>query len=269
MSPLTCKYTKRQMKLNILRHKQKLLQVLTEINDTVIAPNIKIDAKDLEQLDLSYPKEIKKEIKEETTTIKVECIDSSCSSISDLSEIKCNNKTDLSSKVHSSSNNSLTRRSIRLIAAEQGHKYKSDSCKSNDSLNNQYMYESDGIVDIESVTDCLKETLISLHGSQSATKFPQNDSKRYRSPNNRSEHNAKERMCRELIANLFSELSKLCSYLECNRRIPSKHSILLAAKKECDLLALYEKRLILEKEKRQNLNYVLLKKLAYLQNRVS
>jgi len=71
---------------------------------------------------------------------------------------------------------------------------------------------------------------------------------RFRKPQDRSLHNAKERACREQIAKKFDILRKSCSYLNTNRRVPSKHSILLAAKKECDLLKHFENKLIAEKK---------------------
>lgn len=71
---------------------------------------------------------------------------------------------------------------------------------------------------------------------------------RFKEPLLRKEHNAKERECRLLIAKSFSNLGKCCSYLDNKRRTPSKFSILVAAKKECDSLKIYEKKLLVEKE---------------------
>ncbi|VVC45626.1 Hypothetical protein CINCED_3A021380 [Cinara cedri] len=71
---------------------------------------------------------------------------------------------------------------------------------------------------------------------------------RFKKPLLRKEHNAKERLCRSIIAKSFIELSKCCSYLDTKRRVPSKYSILVAAKRECDSLKLYEKKLLVEKE---------------------
>lgn len=71
---------------------------------------------------------------------------------------------------------------------------------------------------------------------------------RFKEPLLRIEHNAKERECRMLIAKSFSNLGKCCSYLDNKRRTPSKFSILVAAKKECDSLKIYEKKLLVEKE---------------------
>lgn len=70
---------------------------------------------------------------------------------------------------------------------------------------------------------------------------------RYRQTSERVIHNAKERACRENIAQLFSDLKKLCKSLNTNRRHPSKLSILIAAKNECDLLKNVENQLLIEK----------------------
>jgi len=85
---------------------------------------------------------------------------------------------------------------------------------------------------------------------------------RFRKPLDRSLHNAKERACRESIAKKFAILRKSCSYLNSNRRVPSKHSILLAAKKECDLLKLFEKKMLAEKKILRKTNDILKKRVA-------
>lgn len=82
----------------------------------------------------------------------------------------------------------------------------------------------------------------------------------------RSLHNAKERACRENISKLFDQLCQLCSYLETNRRYPSKHSILMATKKECDLLKIFEKKLTVEKKELTEANAKLRKKFEKLSN---
>jgi len=65
-----------------------------------------------------------------------------------------------------------------------------------------------------------------------------------RNPQDRDKINAKERECRNLLAKRFQTLRKFCSYLNNYRRKPSKCSILLAAKKECDLLTYYNKKIL-------------------------
>lgn len=44
--------SKRQMRLNIIRHRQKLLKYLENINDTDLKPKIKLDLDDLEEFNL-------------------------------------------------------------------------------------------------------------------------------------------------------------------------------------------------------------------------
>lgn len=73
------------------------------------------------------------------------------------------------------------------------------------------------------------------------------NSGRYRGNIERDLHNAKERACRERIAQMFQELKTYCSYLDSTRRVPSKHSILLAAKKECELMKTQELQYIKQK----------------------
>jgi len=85
---------------------------------------------------------------------------------------------------------------------------------------------------------------------------------RFRKPQDRDIHNAKERACRERIAKKFAILRKSCSYLNTNRRVPSKHSILLAAKKECDLLKHFEKKMLAEKKVWRKANENLRKRIA-------
>jgi len=50
-------------------------------------------------------------------------------------------------------------------------------------------------------------------------------------PNKKTAHNAKERASRNRTVKYFNILSKCCSYFKSNCRMPSKLSILLAAKK--------------------------------------
>jgi len=91
---------------------------------------------------------------------------------------------------------------------------------------------------------------------------------RFRKPLDRSLHNAKERACRERIAKKFAILRKCCSYLNTNRRVPSKHSILLAAKKECDLLKHFEKKMLAEKDVWSKANEILKNRIAEFYTRL-
>ncbi|XP_050548832.1 uncharacterized protein LOC126910366 [Daktulosphaira vitifoliae] len=269
MSLLSCKETKRQMKLNILRHRQKLLQALAEINDTIIAPNIKIDPKDIKEFNLNIPI-IPTKIKQEKVYVKHEPIENS-SSLNNK-----DNKIVVSKVANKTLGSTFTRRSKRLVNAEvAGQKSSSNSRGRSDSLTDDYEYDLDSIdIDVETVDEVKKsKTRNKSSGSIKCLSPPESipestGPKRFRSPTNRSTHNAKERQCRELISKLFSNLSKLCSYLECSRRVPSKHSILLAAKRECDLLVLYEKKLIVEKRRCKDINKILSAKLASIQKDV-
>jgi len=85
--------------------------------------------------------------------------------------------------------------------------------------------------------------------------------KNYRNPQNRKIHNAAEREVRRRIAQSFVILRDSCSYLNSNRRIPSKVSILSAATKECKLLQIVEKRLVEEKKLFRKANGILKKRI--------
>lgn len=103
--------------------------------------------------------------------------------------------------------------------------------------------------------------MVNLTNSQRKSNSPK---KRFRKPQDRTIHNAKERACRERIAQKFDILRKSCSYLNTNRRVPSKHSILLAAKKECDLLKHFENKLVAEKKVWRKANDILKNRIAKL-----
>jgi len=72
--------------------------------------------------------------------------------------------------------------------------------------------------------------------------------KMLRKSQERDKHIARERKCRNLISNRFQTLRKCCSCLNTNSRVPSQFSILLAAKKECDLLTYYNKKILAKKK---------------------
>lgn len=104
------------------------------------------------------------------------------------------------------------------------------------------------------ITNHLKDVEIKTNQSPSSfstlvkpTRTIENSSTRFRGPVDRDLHNAKERECRERIRNMFMDLGKHCSHLKDSRRIPSKHSILVAAKKECEMQKSLESQLLLEK----------------------
>lgn len=83
---------------------------------------------------------------------------------------------------------------------------------------------------------------------------------RYRGDFDRDKHNAKERECRQQIAQMFTELKNACSKMETNRRIPSKQFILSTAKNECISLDNCQKKLLAQKKKLIAENAILKKK---------
>ncbi|XP_060868134.1 uncharacterized protein LOC132943253 [Metopolophium dirhodum] len=154
-------------------------------------------------------------------------------------------------------------RNVRLIQAVG---YDAHKQLANDISKEKYMYDradSDKpVLDINYPTA----------NKRSRTRKPQfkiDQSKhRFRKPLDRTLHNAKERACRERIAKKFAILRKCCSYLNSNRRVPSKHSILLAAKKECDLLKHFEKKMLAEKKVWFKANEILKNRIAQFYSRL-
>lgn len=90
----------------------------------------------------------------------------------------------------------------------------------------------------------------------------------FRAPFDKDLHNAKERQCRQRIRDMFKDLQQQCSYLENRRRIPSKHSILTAAKKECDMVKIHEQKLVKKKSVLLKKNKILKEMLANVQSTV-
>lgn len=123
------------------------------------------------------------------------------------------------------------------------------------------MYDLDNVINDHSGVEKVKNKRNKKSTVLSKSYPFKEDYNRFRGPIDRSLHNAKERACRDMIARLFKELSKYCSYLSSHRRVPSKHSILLAAKKECDLLTDQQNKLIVEKNHWIVVNEMLKKKL--------
>lgn len=123
----------------------------------------------------------------------------------------------------------------------------------------------DSVLNIaDSLGDPHSHTSRASSSSSVSSKPSREPAKRFREHEQRITHNAKERACRERIAMMFLDLRKYCSYLNTNKRNPSKHSILLAAKKECDLLRAYERKLSYEKLKLTETKIQLQKKLNTL-----
>lgn len=88
----------------------------------------------------------------------------------------------------------------------------------------------------------------------------------FKAPFDKDLHNAKERQCRERIRNRFKDLQQQCRFLENKRRIPSKHSILTAAKKECDMVQIEEQKLVKKKSVLLKRNKMLKEMLAVVQS---
>lgn len=101
--------------------------------------------------------------------------------------------------------------------------------------------------DVEIRTDQNSSSELPPHETSMSKKEPLDAPPRFRAPIDRDLHNAKERQCRERIRRMFMDLAIHCSHLNNNRRIPSKHSILVAAKRECDTVKSLESKLLLEK----------------------
>lgn len=96
----------------------------------------------------------------------------------------------------------------------------------------------------------------------------ENCSTRFRAPVDRDLHNAKERECRERIRKMFMDLGDHCSHLDNSRRVPSKHSILVAAKKECEMQKSLESQLLTEKAIWMHSNEMLRDKLRIIRDSI-
>lgn len=90
----------------------------------------------------------------------------------------------------------------------------------------------------------------------------------FKAPFDKDLHNAKERQCREHIRNMFKYLQQQCSFLENKRRVPSKHSILIAGKKECDMIQTQEKNLVKKKSVLLEKNKMLKEMLANVEDKL-
>lgn len=83
-------------------------------------------------------------------------------------------------------------------------------------------------------------------------------------PVKRALHNDLEKSRRVETSMLFMNLSQQVSFLDDNRKIPSKLSILRGAKRECDLMMLEERRLMSEKHVMQQKQRMLRERLFEL-----
>jgi len=241
------------MRLNIIRHRQQLLKYLENVNDTVIKPKIKLNSSDLEHLNLSttdqqpvvLPINIKKEEEEEEEPIEI------CDTSDELISVGSNEGWNDSSRVTSDREDVDPRRKSKRFDSINGLR------KLSNNKNKDYVYYLNDARDdrVERKRSWKRPNLVDLKSDQAYTKLRDRDA-----------HNAKERQCRNHIAEMFHNLQQNCTYLDCKRRIPSKHSILLAAKKECITLKEYENELLKEKIYWQETNTLLRRKLFRLKN---
>lgn len=271
---------KTEMRLNILRHRQKLLKLLEDVDDTVLKPKIKLDTSDLETLNSVSPpkfdiqqeiqKDIKQDVKEEIIhnyKIKQELLDddedeiqfSDMNSDSENELISVGSNEEWNGSYQTSTSDEAEvdqyrRRSRRLETIDGNRPLLCNVNKKNDYV--YYLDNSindDGELQKKKRKRSWKRPDIVPDGNISK--------KRFKAPIDRDLHNAKERACRDHIAKMFLILQKYCSYLDSKRRTPSKMSILLAAKTEICVLKDEEKKLAIEKNNWREANRDLKRKL--------
>lgn len=253
---------KTEMRLNILRHRQKLLKLLEDVDDTVLKPKIKLDPNDFETLNLlSQPKfEIKSEIKQELLDEgddEIQFSDGNSNSDNELISVGSNEEWNGSYQTCTSDEVELDncRRRSRRLEIYDGHR----QLLCNENKKNDYVYYLDNRINDNGELQKKKR--------KRSWKRPvidpdiNNSKARFKAPIDRDLHNAKERACRNHIAKMFMVLQKYCSYLDSKRRTPSKMSILLAAKTEIAVLKDDEKKLIIEKNNWREANKILKQKL--------
>ncbi|KAL4152673.1 hypothetical protein QTP88_000506 [Uroleucon formosanum] len=295
--------SKIQMRLNIKRHRQKLLQCLENTNDTFLKPKIKLISNDLEKFNLNHnvkrktrssipvnqlqpnvrvnkqyeplsnvelklepspnikikksepPSVTLKKLKEQL--IEEQCYSSSSDEIelcySSSSEenddnISVGNNEDWNEHFQTHNENDSDNSSIievKYNGQEQPANYKSkekymDMDKDMDSSSD----DDNPVLDIN-YSPSRKRSIVIPKKHQIKVKPSK---PRLRKCKDKAIHNAKERACRSRLAQRFQYLSNYCSYVNSNRRVPSKVSILLAAKKECGLLLHFNNKIIAEKK---------------------
>ncbi|XP_025424488.1 uncharacterized protein LOC112693580 isoform X2 [Sipha flava] len=246
------------MRLNIIRHRETLLKYLGNIDDTTLRnkinklhPSNVIDSNLIEELKQESP--VKVEVKEEVIYEEQPKPKSE-------DEISVGSNNEWQSICESKIETPVeTRRSSRLeLVKKDAH---------HSTRREDFVYDVPHANGIRSnpKKNCSKRQVTA---SQKIPIPVKKNAKVLQSINNRdrSLHNAKERACRQKISKLFDNLKKQCSYLESNRRYPSKHSILMASKKECDLLKIFEKKLTVEIKELAEINANLKKKLEELSN---
>ncbi|XP_060846006.1 uncharacterized protein LOC132925648 [Rhopalosiphum padi] len=296
--------SKIKMRLNIQRHRQKLLQYLQNSGDTILKPKIKLVSNSLEKIIFKHDVKPKIALSTELLNRKLKPTkirNHKTISTDTLDQLQPNIKVNVEAELPSS-NIELKQRSIsnneiidpldppkpmikklkeQLI--EELYNSSSESEDIDDDIsvgsNENWSEIPDEAVkyyEQEQPVDEKNKGLYSYYlnsSKKNQTRKSQHKSnksdQRFRKPHDRSLHNAKERACREEIAKKFDILRKYCSYLNSNRRVPSKHSILLAAKKECDLLKHFENKLIAEKKELCKANNLLKERISNINNKNS
>lgn len=268
---------KTEMRLNILRHRQKLLKLLEDVDDTVLKPKIKLDPSDLETLNsMSQPKpviqketkqeikkkeiihDIKREIKQELLEEdEIRFSDLNSDSDNELISVGSNEEWNGSYQTCTSDEMEVeqSRRRSRRLETIDGQR----PLLCNENKKKDYVYYLDNSINDDGEIQKKKRK---RSWKRPAIVPENNNSKsRFKAPIDRDLHNAKERACRDHIAKMFLILQKYCSYLDSKRRTPSKMSILLAAKTEICVLRDEEKKLIVEKNNWRDANKCLKRKL--------
>lgn len=134
--------SKTQLRLNVLRHRQKLLKLLENTNDTTLKPRIKFDPTDFDKL---LGKPIKKEPIANDIQIKKEPVDEPYSSSDDIS-IGSNDGWNCTLPVVSEIDN--RRRSTRLLSTSYDYLHPN-----NDSTKECEYISSDNLI-LNSCTCC-------------------------------------------------------------------------------------------------------------------
>ncbi|XP_060851140.1 uncharacterized protein LOC132929653 [Rhopalosiphum padi] len=273
---ITTKEKKREVvtSVDIKKYKTRSSDTLNQLQPNIIvnvqaelpSSNIELKQKSISNSEIINPpepiiKKLKEQLIEElyNSSSESEDIDDNISvgSNEDWSEIfPTDNKSDVYNNV---SSNSIPVEAVKYYEQEQ---------LVNEKSKEEYSYSScdSDIPDLEVNYPNTRKKNRTRKMAKSQHKS-NNSKQRFRKPQDRSLHNAKERACREQIAKKFDILRKSCSYLNTNRRVPSKHSILLAAKKECDLLKHFENKLIAEKKVWRKANDLLRERIANINNK--
>ncbi|XP_060857642.1 uncharacterized protein LOC132935187 [Metopolophium dirhodum] len=265
--------SKIQMRLNIKQHRQKLLQYLENTNDTVLKPKIKLISNDIEKSNLNH--NVKRRTRSSITVkqlqpnVKVKIKEEPLSNF----ELKLEPLPNIEIKDPEPSPVIIKKLKEQLIEEELYYSSSSEEIGNNISVGNTENFQShnDNDSNNSSIIEVVKydgeEQLANDKSKKKCMYYNCNSDnslldinyplttkrkimilkKNVRKSEDRDKHNAKERECRKLVAKKFQTLRKCCSYLNTNIRRPSKLSILLAAKKECDLLRHNGKKMEAEK----------------------